>query len=76
MFIMWISRSSKNNSQFPLVDGDGWVGVCIARKLYVLTIQVPVPIESLNFYLWLIYIKAKKKSLQAGAQTAFLSHMT
>ncbi len=71
---MWISRWSKNNSQFPLVDSDGWVGVCITRQLYIWTIQVPVPVESLDFYLWLIYIKAEKMSSGRGSDSFSGSH--
>lgn len=72
---MWISRSGESNSQFPLVDGDGRVGICVASELHVLTIQVPVAVKALDFYLRLICIKAKKH-LQAEAQMAVLGHMT
>lgn len=56
--------SKEYNSQFPLVDGDSRVGVCVAGQLHVLSIQIPVPIKTINLHLWFI-CSNQKKNLQA-----------
>lgn len=58
----YLKVTKEYNSQFPLVDGDSRVGVCVAGQLHILSIQIPVPVKPLNLHLWFICSNQKKKS--------------
>lgn len=47
------------NSQSPLVQRDGGVGVCLAAQLDVFSVEVPVPIKPINWNIWFVWDTVK-----------------
>lgn len=43
------------NSQSPLIQRDGGVGISLATQLDVFSVEVPVPIKPINWNIWFIW---------------------
>lgn len=43
------------NSQSPLIQRDGGVGISLAAQLDIFSIEVPVPIKAINWNIWFIW---------------------
>lgn len=47
------------NSQSPLIQRDGGVGISLAAQLDVFSIEVPIPIKPINWNIWFIWDTVK-----------------